>query len=142
MYKSNRLTCIMPYSLFSDSISNTHSHAMYTRRTLFCGTLKGATFSYPQGCKAGGFLFFFLLLFLLFSQIWGHSWCFPPEKSEIRTLFHDFNTRISLNSSEKGGKEKNTGGRITAPLSLTPEPVIFPEPKDGNLRRRGFQRYI
>ena len=28
-----------------------------------------------------------------------------------------------------------TEGRITVLLSLTSEPAIFPEPKDGNLRR-------
>ena len=83
-----------------------------------------------------GFLFFFLCLFSSFSADPGNLWCFPLEKSEIRTLFHDFDTRISLNSSEK---EETTGGRITALLSLTPESAIFPEPKDGNLRRWGFK---
>ena len=28
---------------------------------------------------------------------------------------------------------------MTALLSLTSEPAIFPKPKDGNLRRRGFK---
>ena len=83
-----------------------------------------------------GFLFCFLCLFSSFSADPGNLWCFPLEKSEIRTLFHDFDTRISLNSSEK---EETTGGRITALLSLTPESAIFPEPKDGNLRRWGFK---
>lgn len=32
-----------------------------------------------------------------------------------------------------------TEGRITVLLSLTLEPAIFPEPKDGNLRRWGFK---
>lgn len=36
-------------------------------------------------------------------------------------------------------KEKNTGGRITALLSLSLKLAIFPEPKDGNLRRWGFK---
>ena len=48
VYKLNRQTCTMPYLLFSDSISNTHSNAMYTRRTLFCVILKGATYAYLQ----------------------------------------------------------------------------------------------
>ena len=56
VYKSNRLTCIMPYLLFSDSTSNTHSNAMYTRRTLFCVTLKGATYTYPQEVPEDVFL--------------------------------------------------------------------------------------
>ena len=108
------------------------------RRTSFCVTLKGATYAYPQGCKAG-FLFFFLHLFSSFSQIWGHSWCFLMEKSEIRTLFHVSDAQMPWNGSEKGGKEKNTGGRITVLLSLTSEPAIFPEPKDEDLRRWGFK---
>ena len=46
----------MPYLLFSDSTSNTHSNAMYTRRTLFCVTLKGATYTYPQEVPEDVFL--------------------------------------------------------------------------------------
>lgn len=56
VYKLNHLTCIMPYLLFSDSISNTHSNAMYTRRTLFCVILKGATYTYPQEVPEDVFL--------------------------------------------------------------------------------------
>ena len=109
------------------------------RRTSFCVTLKGATISYPQGYQAGAFFSFFYFFFLLFRRSGEHSWCFPTEKSEIRTLFHDFDTRISLNGSGKWMERENTEGRITALLSLTSEPAIFPEPKDGNLRRRGFK---
>lgn len=36
-------------------------------------------------------------------------------------------------------ERENTEGRITALLSLTLEPAIFPESKDGNLRRWGFK---
>ena len=36
-------------------------------------------------------------------------------------------------------ERENTEGRITALLSLTSELAIFPEPKDGNLRRWGFK---
>ena len=56
VYKLNRQTCTMPYLLFSDSISNTHSNAMYTRRTLFCVILKGATYAYLQGTLEDVFL--------------------------------------------------------------------------------------
>lgn len=36
-------------------------------------------------------------------------------------------------------ERENTEGRITVLLSLTSEPAIFPEPKDGNFRRWGFK---
>lgn len=107
-------------------------------KTSFCVTLKGATISYPQGCKAG-LSFLFSSLFSSFSQIWGAFVVFSAGKVRNTYSFHDFDTRISLNGSEKGGKEKNTGGRITALLSLALELAIFLEPKDGNLRRRGFK---
>jgi len=86
-----------------------------------------------------GFLFFFLHLCSSFFADMGNLWCFPLKKSEIRTLFYGFDTRISLNGSGKWMERENTEGRITALLSLTSEPAIFPEPKDGNLRRRGLK---
>jgi hypothetical protein len=86
-----------------------------------------------------GFLFFFLHLFSSFFADMGNLWCFPLKKSEIRTLFYGFDTRISLNGSGKWMERENTEGRITALLSLTSELAIFPEPKDGNLRRWGFK---
>ena len=109
-----------------------------TERRLFASPLRVPLYLIRKDSRHG-FLFFFLHLFSSFFADLGNLWCFPPEKSAIRTLFHDFDTRISLNGSGKWMERENTEGRITVLLSLTSEPAIFPESKDGNLRRWDFK---
>ena len=108
------------------------------RRTSFCVTLKGATLSYPQGYQAWlSFLFSASLLF--FFRRYGEFVVFSAGKVRNTYSFLWLRYADIVKRQRKGWKRKITEGRITVLLSLTSEPAIFPEPKDGNLRRWGFK---
>ena len=108
------------------------------RRTSFCVTLKGATFSYPQGHQAG-LSFLFLHLFSSFFCRYGEFVVFSAGKVRNTYSFLWLRYADIVKRQRKEWKRKITEGRITVLLSLISEPAIFPEPKDGNLRWWGFK---
>ena len=108
------------------------------RRTSFCVTLKGATLSYPQGYQTG-LSFLFSASFFFFFRRYGEFVVFSAEKVRNTYSFLWLRYADIVKRQRKGWKREITEGRIIALLSLTLEPVIFPEPKDGNLRRWSFK---
>ena len=106
------------------------------RRTSFCVTLKGATFFYPQGYQAG--LSFFCIFFLLFCRSVEFV-VFSARKVRNTYSFLWLRYADIVKRQQKGWKREITEGRITVLLFLTSEPAIFPESKDGNLRRWDFE---
>ena len=79
--------------------------------------------------------------FFFFANLW-NLWCFPPEKSEIRTLFYVFDTQISLNGSKKDGKKKNHRGTYNRTTLSDIRTGYFPRAEGREFASVGLQRYV